>query len=181
MLALRVLKWYLLATIAASSLAAGGLVVGTIAMAEPTSASAFVELTPEEKEWLTNHPVIRIGAETNYAPYEFQDSRGHFVGVVADYLEIIRYKLGTRFQVNQLPDFGMVESKLRKKELDVVLAVASSVDREQFLNFTKPYLHYVNVIVTRDNYSFVSGLKDFQENRVAVVEGHSSKQLAARV
>ena len=179
--ALRLLKWYLLATVAASSLPAGGLVVGAIAMAEPTSAPAFVELTPEEKKWLATHPVIRIGAETNYAPYEFQDSRGHFVGVVADYLEIIRYKLGTRFQVNQLPDFGMVESKLRKKELDVVLAVASSVDREQFLNFTKPYLHYVNVIVTRDNYSFVSGLKDFQENRVAVVEGHSSKQLAARV
>ena len=45
------------------------------------------------------HPVIRIGAETNYAPYEFQDSRGHFVGVVADYLDIIRYKLGVRSQV----------------------------------------------------------------------------------
>lgn len=179
--ALRVLKCYLLASIAASCLSAGGLVAGAVALAEPTSAPAFVELTPEEKKWLAAHPVIRVGAETNYAPYEFQDSRGHFVGVVADYLDIIRYKLGTRFLVNQLPDFGMVESKLRKKELDVVLAVAGSVEREQFLNFTKPYLHYVNVIVTRDNYSFVSGLKDFQENRVAVVEGHSSKQLAARV
>ena len=179
--ALRVLKGYLLASMAASCLATSGLVPGALALAEPTSAPAFVELTPEEKKWLAAHPVIRIGAETNYAPYEFQDSRGHFVGVVADYLDIIRYKLGTRFVVNQLPDFGMVENKLRKKELDVVLAVAASVDREQFLNFTKPYLHYVNVIVTRDNYSFVSGLKDFQENRVAVVEGHSSKQLAARV
>ncbi|MEO8163933.1 MAG: transporter substrate-binding domain-containing protein, partial [Betaproteobacteria bacterium] len=102
-------------------------------------------------------------------------------GVVADYLDIIRYKLGVRFQVIQLPDFGVVESKLRKKELDVILAVAASSDREEFLNFTKPYLHYVNVIVTRDDYSFVSGLKDFQENRVAVVEGHSSKQLTAKV
>ena len=174
-------KRRLIAPVVAACLAAGGIAVSAIVAAEPTSTPPFVDLTADEKKWLTAHPVIRIGAETNYAPYEFQDSRGHFVGVVADYLDIIRYKLGTRFQVTQLPDFGTVETKLRKKELDVVLAVARSTDREEFLNFTKPYLHYVNVIVTRDNYSFVSGLKDFQENRVAVVEGHSSKQLTARV
>jgi signal transduction histidine kinase/FixJ family two-component response regulator len=167
--------------VAGAILGVAGLAVCVIAAAEPTRAPPFVDLSPEEKQWLVVHPVIRIGAETNYAPYEFQDSRGQFVGVVADYLDIIRYKLGTRFQVTQLPDFGVVESKLRKKDLDVVLAVARSSDREEFLNFTAPYLHYVNVIVTRDDYSFVSGLKDFQENRVAVVEGHSSKQLAARV
>jgi two-component system sensor histidine kinase EvgS len=174
-------KRRLIAPVAAACLAAGAIFFCAGAAAEPTSAPSFVELTPEEKKWLTAHPVIRIGAETNYAPYEFQDSRGRFVGVVADYLDIIRYKLGTRFQVTQLPDFGTLENKLRKKELDVVLAVAHSADREEFLAFTKPYLQYVNVIVTRDDYSFVSGLKDFQENRVAVVEGHSSKQLAARV
>jgi signal transduction histidine kinase/DNA-binding response OmpR family regulator len=174
-------KRRMIAPFVAACLAAGAIAVCAIAAAEPTSAPSFVDLTPAEKKWLAAHPVIRIGAETNYAPYEFQDSRGHFVGVVADYLDIIRYKLGTRFQVIQLPDFAAVENKLRKKELDVVLAVASSVDREEFLNFTKPYLHYVNVIVTRDDYSFVTGLKDFQENRVAVVEGHSSKQLTARV
>lgn len=171
----------MVACLAMQVIASCSLLFAVTAAAEPTSAPAFVDLTPAEKKWLVAHPVIRIGAETNYAPYEFQDSRGHFVGVVADYLDIIRYKLGTRFQVTQLPDFGTVEAKLRKKELDVVLAVASSADREEFLNFTKPYLHYVNVIVTRDDYSFVSGLKDFQENRVAVVEGHSSKQLTARV
>jgi two-component system sensor histidine kinase EvgS len=178
---LRARKRRLIARIAAACLAAGGIALCVIATAEPTSAPAFVDLTPEEKKWLVAHPVIRVGAETNYAPYEFQDSRGRFIGVVADYLDIIRYKLGTRFQVSQLPDFGTVENKLRKKELDVVLAVAGSADREEYLNFTTPYLHYVNVIVTRDDYSFVTGLKDFQENRVAVVEGHSSKQLTARV
>ncbi len=177
----RARKRRLLVCVATACLAGVAIVDCARVRAEPTSAPAFVDLTEAEKKWLVAHPVIRIGAETNYAPYEFTNSGGHFVGVVADYLDIIRYKLGTRFQVTQLPDFGAVESKLRKKELDVVLAVARSADREEFLGFTRPYLQYVNVIVTRDDYSFVSGLKDFQENRVAVVEGHSSKQLAARV
>src|SRR5215510_7346595 len=151
------------------------------ALAEGTPTPTEIELTWREKAWLARHQNIRVAAENNYAPYEFKDSDGRFTGIIADYLEIIRHKVRANFQVSQLRDFTTVEDKLRKRELDVILALAPSADREQFLIFTKPYLHYVNVIVTRDNYGFVSSLRDFQENRVAVVEGHSSKQLAARV
>ena len=151
------------------------------ALSEQSPAPGHAELTWREKAWLAKHQTIRVGAETNYAPYEFKDSDGRFTGIVADYLDFIKHRVDAQFQVSQLRDFATVEEKLRKRELDVVLALAPSTEREQFLIFTKPYLHYVNVIVTRDNYGFVSSLRDFQENRVAVVEGHSSKQLAARV
>lgn len=146
---------------------------------EPKPAS--VDFEPREKAWLTAHPVIRVGAETNYAPYEFIDSRGNFSGVVADYLEIIKRRLGkVRFQVQQLQNFTAVQEKLQKRELDIVLAVTRAQEREPFLAFTKPYLQYVNVIVTRDDYPFVSGLRDFAPERVAVVQGHSSQQLMVR-
>ena len=68
-------------------------------------------------------------------------------------------------------------AKLQKREVDVVLALAPTADREQYLLFTKPYLHYVNVIVTRDDFGFVTGLRDLALERVGVVEGHSSQQL----
>ncbi len=139
-----------------------------------------LELTSEEEAWMRAHPVIRIGAETNYAPYEFRDSRGHFTGVVADYLAILKKRLNVRFEVHQLLDFTTVQDKLQKRDLDLVMAVTRASDREDFLLFTKPYIHYVNVIVTRDDFGFVSGLRDFADNRVAVVEGHSSQQLIGR-
>ena len=162
-------------------IATGALATSPLLARQPPEVHSDVQLTPLEKAWLAKHGTIRVGAETNYAPYEFQDSNGRFTGVVAEYLEAIKRKLGVRFQVYQLLDFAAVEDKLRKRELDVILALAPSAEREQFLVFTKPYLHYVNVIVTRDDYGFVAGLKDFRQNRVAVVEGHSSKQLTARV
>jgi signal transduction histidine kinase/CheY-like chemotaxis protein len=166
---------------AALWLAAIGLVCAPPPVAAQESASApAVELTDEEKAWLARNPVIRVGAESNYAPYEFQDSKGRFIGVVADHLEIIRQRLGIRFEVYQLLDFTAVESKLRTRELDVVLALTRTADREEFLVFTKPYLHYVNVVVTRDDFGFVTGLRDFANERIAVVRGHSSQQLVAR-
>jgi two-component system, NarL family, sensor histidine kinase EvgS len=141
---------------------------------------ASYEFTAAEKAWLAAHKVIRVGAETNYAPYEFQDSRKRFSGVVADYMELLKRRLGVRFDVHQMPDFAAVESKLQKREVDVVLALAPTVDREQYLLFTKPYLHYVNVIVTRDDFGFVTGLRDLKLDRVGVVAGHSSQQLLSR-
>ncbi len=137
-------------------------------------------ITEEDRAWLRTHPVIRVGAEINYAPYEFQDSRGRFTGVVADYLDLIQERLGVRFEVEQLPDFSAVEEKLKRRELDVVLALTPTKEREDFLSFTKPYLQYVNVIVTRDNFGFVTGLGDFQDERIAVVAGHSAQQLVSR-
>ncbi len=144
------------------------------------AAPVNIEFTPAEKAWLAAHPVIRVGAETNYAPYEFQDSRGHFAGVVADYMEILKRRLGVRFQVQQMSDFTAVESKLRKREVDIVLALAPTAEREEYLLFTKPYLHYVNVIVTRDDFGFVTGVRDLALERVGVVTGHSSEQLISR-
>ncbi len=141
-------------------------------------------ITQEDRAWLLDHRVIRVGAEINYAPYEFQDVRGRFTGVVADYLELIRERLdasiGVRFDVKQLPDFSSVEDKLKRHELDIVLALTPTKEREDFLSFTKPYLQYVNVIVTRDDFQFVTGLADFTDERVAVVSGHSAQQLVAR-
>ncbi|MGH6630913.1 MAG: transporter substrate-binding domain-containing protein, partial [Burkholderiales bacterium] len=148
--------------------------------AAPESKTTSVEFDAKEKKWLAAHPVIRVGAETSYAPYEFVDSRGKFAGVVADYLEIIKRRLGVEFQVFQLLNFAAVQDKLQKRELDIVLAVTRTQERQPFLAFTKPYLHYVNVIVTRDDHSFVTGLRDFAPERVAVVQGHSSQSLMVR-
>ncbi len=173
-----------LSTLQAAALGLAGLLLAVCAPpvpAQETPTPPALDLTDEEKAWLSTQRVIRIGAETNYAPYEFQDSRGHFTGMVAEYLELIRERLGMRFEVHQLLDFEAVENKLKRRELDVVLALPRTSEREEFLAFTKPYLHYVNVIVTRDDFPFVSGLRDFADERVAVVTGHSSQRLVAKV
>ncbi len=154
--------------------------VGQEMSAQEEAGAASSELTVAETQWLAAHPNIRVGAETNYAPYEFQDSRGHFSGVVSDYMEILRRRLGVRFKVQQMADFAAVENRLRRHDVDIVLALAPSPERGEFLLFTKPYLHYVNVIVTRDDFGFVTGLRDFAPERVGVVKGHSAQQLVSR-
>ena len=64
-----------------------------------------LELTPEEEAWLKKHPIIRIGADPDFAPYCFANEKGEYSGISADFIQIISERLGivhgngTRFEM----------------------------------------------------------------------------------
>jgi hypothetical protein len=111
-----------LAALALPQFGQGQETAGNDPAAGEADAGRRYEFTPAEKAWLAAHKVIRVGAETNYAPYEFQDSRS-FSGVVADYMELPQTAPRRALDVHQMPDFAAVEAKLQKREVDVVLAL----------------------------------------------------------
>jgi len=58
-----------------------------------------IELTSEEKIFIKQHPTIIFGADYNWPPYDFIDSKGHHTGIAADFLHLISQKSGLQFQV----------------------------------------------------------------------------------
>jgi ABC-type amino acid transport substrate-binding protein len=58
-----------------------------------------VTLTEAERAWLRAHPVIRVGIDRDFAPYEWLDEKGKFVGINADILRLLEPRLGVRFEV----------------------------------------------------------------------------------
>ena len=50
-------------------------------------ANTYVQLNEIEREWLQNHPNIKVGIDNNFAPFEFVDENGEFRGLAADYLK----------------------------------------------------------------------------------------------
>jgi PAS domain S-box-containing protein len=146
----------------------------------PPATQVQPNFTPEEKAWLEEHPVIRMGVETNFPPYEFVDDKGLFTGISADYREIIQRKLGVDLQVQQFPDFATIRDKIKNKELDVVLLLTPTADRRNYILFTQPFFNYQLVIVTRDDHPVVFGLDEFKGKRVAVVEGYASAEYISK-
>ena len=51
-------------------------------------ANILINLTNEEKEFIKNNPVINVGAETNWPPFDYVEN-GKYKGMAKDYLEII--------------------------------------------------------------------------------------------
>lgn len=55
----------------------------------------------EEQAWLDEHLDIRVAAEPDFAPFQFANEAGEFLGMADDHLEIIAQRLEVRFECCQ--------------------------------------------------------------------------------
>jgi ABC-type amino acid transport substrate-binding protein len=122
-----------------------------VAMTAPAGAVSEVEkiaLTDAEKEWLAAHSKIVVGGETDWAPFDFVDQTGKYVGIADDYLKIIGEKLGIEVEMVTGPSWDELLTMLRRKEIDVLPAIYHSKEREAYVHFTAPYLKLNEFIFT---------------------------------
>lgn len=57
-----------------------------------SGAEESISWTEEELLFMEEHPVIRVGVDPEFVPFEFIDSDGEYKGIAADYLAIISEK-----------------------------------------------------------------------------------------
>lgn len=139
------------------------------------SAAADVDalsLSNEERAFLRRLKVLRVYSEDNWPPFSFlQDGKAR--GYSIDYFTAIANRLGIEFEHVQAPSWSEGLSMARDKELDVVLNVTHSPDREGVFNFTLPFLKLNRIYVTRDaNRASMDRVEDLSGKTIAVIEGY---------
>ena len=134
-------------------------------------------LSDEEQAWLKAHPTIQLGIDPDWAPFEYLDEQQEYRGMAADYIALVSKKLGVKMiPVDGLSWSGVLDAAEHKR-LDLLPAAMATSQREQYLDFTAPYLDFPMVIITRDDAPFVSSLDALNGQRVAVVKGYVSHEL----
>jgi len=141
---------------------------------------ADIGLTAAEREWLNAHPVIRLGIDRAWPPYEFIDPQGVYSGLGAAFVRRIGEILSTAAQTPQSMSWADVIEGAKAKTLDVLPAVAPTPAREGFLTFTKPYMVWPNVIAARRDARGIDGIEDLAGRRVGVVKGYAIQETLAR-
>ncbi|MDJ0666881.1 MAG: transporter substrate-binding domain-containing protein [Desulfobacterales bacterium] len=139
-----------------------------------------VVLSEAEKQWLQDHPQIRLGVDPSWPPFEQKDSQGAYAGITSDYVKLLNQRLGTAMTPEMGLTWTQVLDKVRNRELDMVPCISPTPQREAFLRFTKPYLTFQTVIVTLRDAPFISGLADLNDRSVGVMEGYITHESIAR-
>ena len=96
---------------------------------------------------------IRIAPAPNFPPVESFDEQGQYVGIAADYAAILESKLGLQIEVLQMETWGDVVESTKKREVDVWMEAAATPEREEFMNFSAPYIRLPAVIIVRRDVS----------------------------
>ncbi len=141
------------------------------------ASSDLIELSDGERKWLDGHPVIRLAVDIDWAPFEYINEEHQYVGMAAEYISLVEKKLGIRFDVEKSKPWSEVVNMVKNGDLDMYSSVVSTVQRQEYVNFTKPYLSFPMVIVTSDKVTYLSGLKEIQNEVVAVVRGYATQDL----
>lgn len=135
----------------------------------------YQKLTTKERKWLTNHSNFRIGVDASWAPVEWIDKDGVYQGMTFDYMNLISKMLGLDIIKPKIMPWPQVLDSIKSKKLDVISAIVSTPNRQEYLGFTLPYLNFPFVIFTRNDESLITDIRDIYDKRVGIEKGYSSQ------
>ncbi len=137
------------------------------------TSSQKIVLTESQEKWIKEHPVIRVGIDPEFAPFEFFSPQGQYRGIASDYVRILNERLGLNLQVVKNLTWPQVVAKVDKKEIDVLSCIGITKERKKNLLFSRSYINFHRVIISRLNEPFVTGINDLEDAKVAVQQNSS--------
>lgn len=136
---------------------------------------------PEEGQASGSGKVYTIATDTTFAPFEFKDASGKFVGIDMDLINAIAEEQGFEIQINPL-GFNAAVLALESGQADGVIAGMSiTEERKQKFDFSDPYFDSGVVMGIAANNEEIKGYEDLKGKKVAVKVGTEGSTFAESI
>ncbi len=132
---------------------------------------ADISLTQEEIEFIRQHPVIRVGNEDDWPPFDFSH-HGEPRGYAIEHLELLGERLGISFEYINGYTWAELLELFRDDKIDLLPSLWHSDERAEYMYFTDPFLVLPYVIVTHRNDESIRNFNDLHGKTVAVARGY---------
>jgi len=138
---------------------------------------AKLDLSDNEEVWLEGRSVIRVGVDREFAPYEWVDEEGNYLGMAADYMQLLEEKLGVHFEFIKDKPWNEVLEMAKQGQVDMLSFVVKTPERSEFSTFSKPYKSTSVVIIDNDQGGFIGNLNNLEGKKIAVEKGYFMEEL----
>ncbi|QOG11959.1 ABC transporter substrate-binding protein [Arcobacter sp. FWKO B] len=127
----------------------------------------------EHFAYLKQKKQITMCVDPEWMPYEKLEN-GRHIGLAADYFELFAEKLTIPIKVIPTTTWDESLQKAKNRECDILSLAVSTPQRREYMNFTKPYISYPLVIVTKMDKLFVTDIESIiTEEKLGVVRGYA--------
>ena len=135
----------------------------------------FPNLTTAEGKTYT------IATDITFAPFEFQDTNGEFVGIDIDLLNAIAEDQGFNVEIKPL-GFNAAVQALESKQVDGVIAGMSiTEERARKFDFSEPYFESGVVMAVAEGNEDITSYEDLNGKKVAVKTGTEGASFAQSI
>ena len=136
-----------------------------------------INFSKDQQAWLAAHPIIRVGVDPDFAPYEWRDKKGNYVGIAVDYQRRLEKAMGVRFEIVRDKSWSESQDMAKRGELDMLSSMVETPERSQYMIFTEPYRETHLVIIDDGQRGFIGDLAHLTGKRVALEKGYFVKEL----
>lgn len=136
-----------------------------------SSKNVSIELTDGEKYWLKNHPVVTIGLDPSYAPFEFYED-GEFSGMSMDYINWIESQIDIDIVLVTFNSWSDVLEAVYKQRVDMTGAIIKTQDRIPHMLFTDSFYSNSDVILVRNDSRSITE-NDLKNLKTGVIKDYS--------
>lgn len=144
----------------------------------PERASA-VEFSDEEKAYIEAHPKLKLGVDVAWPPFEFVEDGVH-KGISADVMARVSEISGIELIPQTDLTWTQVLDGTKNGLIDIVPMLQPTAQRKEFLDFSKPYVSYPIVIITREDTHFIASLGSIGGLKTGIVSGYSIETLVEK-
>ncbi|WP_449434043.1 ATP-binding protein [Pseudomonas putida] len=139
-----------------------------------------LQLTPAQEQWLQQHPVMRVAIDETAPPVSYFDGAGHFRGITADLLELIRLRTGLQFEVQRASGIGDMIARLEEGRVDMIAALATDGVDDARLRLSRTYLESAYVLLTRADKPQFDTLDKLTGRRIAITRYSAMDDLLSK-
>ncbi|QKE27559.1 BvgS-like domain-containing diguanylate cyclase [Arcobacter acticola] len=126
--------------------------------------------TQEEISYLGKKKNITMCVDPNFLPYEEITEKGNYSGIISDIINQLNKNTNIKFQLNITTSWEESYELVKNKRCDILPFTLQTKSREEYFNFTQPYLNFPIVIATKDSESFINSLKEIQNKKIALIK-----------
>ena len=129
--------------------------------------------TKEEKEFIKQNPIINVGAEKDWPPFEYFEE-GEYKGLAKDYLDLIEDITSLKFKYH-IDTWENLLNRTKNKDLDLLPILSKNAKRDEFLNYTNSYLAVRDYVFAKPMTN-LNTIEDFNGKTVAIVKGYVQEE-----
>lgn len=136
-----------------------------------------LNLSDEERNWLSQNPEIIVATDPTMRPMEFIGEDGEISGIAGDYLKLMGERLGVHFKWAGNASWAEGLEKIHAREAHMVSGANNTPDRREFLVFTDSYFKVSHVIFTRVGSDTFGNLDALSGRTISQIRGFSLSRI----
>lgn len=145
----------------------------------PANNTLFT-LTEFEKTYLKQFSSLTMGSDANWPPFDFVDGDGKPRGLSVEYNELVSRLINKPFEPVYHTSWQQTLKAFERGELDLISGVTPTIERREYMAFTKPYMVHPYMILVHSDTRFVNSFSDLNGKRVGVGASYAIEDILKR-